>query len=378
MIAPILTAGFFLVATTGVHLASLAVAALRLRRAAPATARGFTDLPPVSLVRPLCGIDNFATDTLRSTFELNYPRYEILFCVASAKDPVIPLIELLMAGQPEADARLLIGDERASNNPKLNNVLKGWRAARYDWIVLADSNVLMPPDYLKRLFASWRADTGLVASPPIGSQPQSVWAELECAFLNTYQARWQYIADACGFGFAQGKTMLWRRADLDRAGGIEVLAREVAEDAAATKVVRDAGRKVQLVDRPFPQPLGYRTAAEVWHRQVRWARLRRASFFAISFPRRCPAACCRCSRSPLWRRHSAYRSSRPSYCSVCCGMRARPSWPPPPAGTCLLVIRLSVSCATLCCRRCFSARCKATTSSGAVTKCRSSGFTRAA
>jgi ceramide glucosyltransferase len=78
--------------------------------------------------------------------------------------------------------------------------------------------------------------------------------------------------------------MLWRRADLDRAGGIEVLAREIAEDAAATKVVREAGRKVQLVDRPFPQPLGYRTAAEVWHRQERWSRLRRASFLAYFLP----------------------------------------------------------------------------------------------
>ena len=113
---------------------------------------------------------------------------------------------------------------------------------------------------------------------------EGFWAELECAFLNTYQARWQYIADAFGFGFAQGKTMLWRRADLERAGGIEALANEVAEDAAATKVVRGAGLKVQLVDRPFPQPLGYRTAAEVWHRQVRWARLRRASFFAYFLP----------------------------------------------------------------------------------------------
>ena len=142
----------------------------------------------------------------------------------------------------------------------------------------------MPRDYIERLFASWRTDTGLVASPPIGSQPEGFWAELECAFLNTYQARWQYIADAFGFGFAQGKTMLWRRADLERAGGIEALANEVAEDAAATKVVRGAGLKVRLVDRPFPQPLGHRTAAEVWHRQVRWARLRRASFFAYFLP----------------------------------------------------------------------------------------------
>ena len=86
-------------------------------------------------------------------------------------DPVIPLIESLMAEQPAADARLLVGDERVNNNPKLNNVLKGWHAARHEWIVLADSNVLMPTDYLERLFASWRSDTGLVASPPIGSQP---------------------------------------------------------------------------------------------------------------------------------------------------------------------------------------------------------------
>jgi ceramide glucosyltransferase len=284
MTAPILAAAFFLIATTCVHVASIAIAALRLRRSAAGDSQPFQKLPPVSLVRPLCGIDNYATDTLRSTFALDYPRYEILFCVASAKDPVIPLIETLLTSEPEADAKLLVGDERVNNNPKLNNVLKGWWAAKYDWIVLADSNVLMPRDYLERLFASWRADTGLVASPPIGSQPQGLWAELECAFLNTYQARWQFIADAFGFGFAQGKTMLWRRADLERAGGIETLAKEVAEDAAATKIVRGAGLKVRLVDRPFAQPLGYRTAAEVWHRQVRWARLRRASFLAYFLP----------------------------------------------------------------------------------------------
>ena len=284
MTAPILAAAFFLTATTIAHAASIVVAAFRLRRGGHGDAPPFQQLPPVSLVRPLCGIDNFAADTLRSTFELDYPRCEILFCVASAKDPVVTLIGALMADQPAADARLLVGDERVSNNPKLNNVLKGWRAAKHDWIIIADSNVLMPRDYIERLFASWRTDTGLVASPPIGSQPDGFWAELECAFLNTYQARWQYIADAFGFGFAQGKTMLWRRADLERAGGIEALANEVAEDAAATKVVRGAGLKVQLVDRPFPQPLGHRTAAEVWNRQVRWARLRRASFFAYFLP----------------------------------------------------------------------------------------------
>jgi len=142
----------------------------------------------------------------------------------------------------------------------------------------------MPCDYIRRLFASWRADTGLVASPPIGSHPRGFWAEIECAFLNTYQARWQYIVDSFGSGFAQGKTMLWRHADLERAGGIEALGKEVAEDAAATKIVRGAGLKVRLVDRPLAQPLGRRKAVEVWNRQLRWARLRRASFFIYFLP----------------------------------------------------------------------------------------------
>lgn len=284
MTAPILAAATFCIATTTIHIASIVIAAVRLRRNAPDERLCRKNLPPVSLVRPLCGIDNYAADTLASTFALDYPRCEILFCVASAKDPVVPFIEAMMAEHAGAGAKLLIGDDRVSLNPKLNNVLKGWRAASHDWIVLADSNVLMPHDYIERLFASWRADTGLVASPPIGSQPRGMWAELECAFLNTYQARWQYIADSFGFGFAQGKTMLWRRADLERAGGIKALANEVAEDAASTKIVRNAGLKVRLVDRPFVQPLGYRSAAEVWHRQLRWARLRRASFFLYFLP----------------------------------------------------------------------------------------------
>jgi ceramide glucosyltransferase len=281
MSIPILAAAIFSTLFVAVQIASVAIAIARLQRKAPPLLGNY---PPVSLVRPLCGIDNYAIETLRSTFELDYPGCEILFCVAETIDPVLPLIKDLMAAYPAVEARLLIGEDRVSANPKLNNVIKGWRAARHDWVIIADSNVLMPRDYIQRLFASWRADTGLVASPPIGSRPRGFWAEIECAFLNTYQARWQYIVDSFGRGFAQGKTMLWRRADLERAGGIEALGKEVAEDAAATKIVRGAGLRVRLVDRPLAQPLGRRKANEVWNRQLRWARLRRASFFIYFLP----------------------------------------------------------------------------------------------
>jgi ceramide glucosyltransferase len=283
MTALILALATFCIIAVAGQILSIAIALFRFRRT-PRSAPSEQQLPPVSLVRPLCGLDNYAVDTLRSTFDLDYPHYEILFCVASAKDPVVPLVEALMARHSQANARLLVGDDRVSSNPKLNNVVKGWHAARHDWVVLADSNVLMPRDYLQQLFASWHDDTGLVASPPVGCCPEGLWAELECAFLNTYQARWQYVIDTLGHGFAQGKTMLWRKADLDSAGGIAALGKEVAEDAASTKIVRAAGLRVRLVDRPFVQPLGRRGAAEVWNRQVRWARLRRASFLLYFLP----------------------------------------------------------------------------------------------
>ncbi|MGQ4274823.1 glycosyltransferase [Terrihabitans sp. B22-R8] len=239
---------------------------------------------PVSVVVPLRGIETFSRDTLNAAFGLDYPDYELIFCVARADDPIIGLVERAIAANPGVPARILTGDDPISANPKLNNCVKGWDAARHDWIVLADSNVLMPPDYIQRLMASWRADTGLVCSPPLGSQPQNFWAEVECTFLNTLQARWQYTAESLGIGFAQGKSMLWRRALLEAHGGIRALAADIAEDAAATKIVRRAGFRVHLADTAFEQPLGARSARQVWLRQLRWARLRRVTFAPVYAP----------------------------------------------------------------------------------------------
>ena len=161
--------------------------------------------PGVSLVRPICGLENHIEETLESAFHLDYPRYEIIFCAAAASDSACALVRRLIADHPHVPARLLIGNDAISANPKLNNVCKGWRAAAHDWIVIADSNVLMPRDYIERLLAAWRTDTGLVCSPPVGCRPDGFWAELECAFLNTYQARWQYVADSDRPRFCPGQ-----------------------------------------------------------------------------------------------------------------------------------------------------------------------------
>lgn len=275
-------AALFCALATMFHLATVAIAAIRCRR--KPVADSAAPAPAVSLLRPVCDVDAHERETLESSFRLDYPNYEILFCAAREDDPAVPLVEALIAANRQVPARLLVGDDCGSVNPKLNNLVKGWDAAQYQWVVMADSNLLLPPDYLQRLMARWRDDTGAVCSMPIGSRPANFWAELECAFLNTLQARFQYVAEALGQGFAQGKTMLFRRDLIDAAGGLRMLTAETAEDAATTKIVRAAGLSVHLVDGPFEQPLGRRRAGEVWARQLRWARLRRVSFVWLFVP----------------------------------------------------------------------------------------------
>ncbi|MDB5650950.1 MAG: ceramide glucosyltransferase [Hyphomicrobiales bacterium] len=277
----VVCAGFAVLALA-IHLASHLLVAWHFwgrGRRAPAQ----MNMPDVALVRPLCGVETFSAATLAASFALTYPRYELIFCVADARDPIIPMVEATMAQHPSVRARLLIGEERTSGNPKLDNMAKGFRAASAEIVVFADSNLLVPRDYLQRIMATWERDTGAVSAPPIGAAPNGAWSEIECSLLNSYAARWQYAVDALGFGFAQGKTLAFRRADLGH-GGFQAMGAEPAEDAAATKWVRARGARVRLVSPPFPQPIGRRRAREVWARHLRWARLRRVTFPLLFAP----------------------------------------------------------------------------------------------
>ncbi|MCB8748887.1 ceramide glucosyltransferase [Rhodoferax sp. U2-2l] len=278
MTLTVLLAGFFC-AVVGLHAVSCALVVWRLRGSDPSQVAA--NHPPLSVIRPVCGLDPYLDETLASSFSDLAGACEVIFCVAQPDDPAIPVIRRLIAAHPEAAAQLLIGIDVISGNPKLNNVAKGWAAARHDAIVIIDSNVLLPRDYVQTLFASWRPDTGLVTSPPVGIRAEGLWAKVESAFLNTYQDRWQMASDQLGNGFAQGKVLFWRRHVLEAAGGLAALGRDLAEDVASTKVVRAAGLKVRVVRRPFPQPLGRRSFGEVWSRQLRWARVRRDGFPAL-------------------------------------------------------------------------------------------------
>lgn len=262
----------------GLHLATTLLAARRHLRHSPKMRRNW---PSVTLLRPVRGIDPFDLETLDSSFHLDWPDYEVIFCAADADDPACPAIRAMIARYPQMRARLLIGEDRLTRNPKLNNMIKGWQAARGTFVVMADANLLLPPDYLHRAFAVWDQGCELVTSPPAGTRPGNVWGAVECAFLNGFQGRWQLAADSVGLGFAQGKTLMVRKAWLDQQGGLPALGRNMAEDVAFTRLVRETGAHVRLTTRMFDQPVGARSAQAVWARQLRWSRVRRDGFAGL-------------------------------------------------------------------------------------------------
>src|ERR1700738_4281289 len=124
MNAIVILAALFVAVMSALHVVSLIVASLRFRKLdqrAPLPANP----PLISILRPVRGLENDLEETLTSGFLLSYPNYELIFCCAQENDPVIALVEQLMAAHPHIKARLLVGDDRVSINPKLNNLVKG-------------------------------------------------------------------------------------------------------------------------------------------------------------------------------------------------------------------------------------------------------------
>lgn len=235
----------------------------------------------VSLVRPICGLEFHIEETLGSSFAQTYPDCEIIFCAARADDPAADLVRRLIELHPGVNARLLVGDDRISQNPKLNNMAKGWTNSSGEIVIFADSNLLLPPHYCAAVANAFAGgNPAVVSSPAVGDYAASFWGEVECAMLNTHAARWQFAASAIGMDFAQGKTLAFRRSAFGSDLMAE-LAREPAEDAAATKIARSMGQGLAVLAPPFVHPVGRRSMQTFWSRHVRWARLRRATFPAV-------------------------------------------------------------------------------------------------
>ena len=231
---------------------------------------------PVSVLKPLSGVDAGLSENIESFFVLDYPEFELIFSVAKQFDPAVAVVQKLINSYPEVPARLIIGDVSEGLNPKVNNMIKSYDTASYDWILISDSNVRVEPDYLRRLVAHVDNGVGLVTSVVAGSAPGGIGGWLEATFLNTFYARGMLVAKALGETCVVGKSMLLSRSVANRFGGIRNLSQYLAEDYMAGKAIEMLGLKVVIARDPIRQHIGRHSLNQFWQRHLRWGRIRKS------------------------------------------------------------------------------------------------------
>ncbi len=239
--------------------------------------RGLADFtPPVTIYKPLKGIDEGLEENLRSFFQLDYPTYQLLFCVADGDDPAISLVQRLLDEFADHDAKLIVGCPVFGLNPKVESLAAMERHRKHDTILISDSNVRVRPTYLRET-ACYLADpgVGLVTNLFAGVDEQHSGAALENLQLNGIVASGVALAANLGITCVVGKSMLMPVRVLEAIGGFASVRNLLAEDQAIGIRVRKAGYAIRLSHHVIDNVNQERSFRWFLNRHSRWFKIRR-------------------------------------------------------------------------------------------------------
>jgi ceramide glucosyltransferase len=235
---------------------------------------------PVSILKPLKGTDPGMYESLCSHCVQDYPEYEIIFGVSASDDPAVEVVERLRREFPHLPIELVICDKVLGTNRKVGNLAQMRMEARYEYLLVNDSDIRVEPDYLRRV-ASPLADpkVGLVtclyrgiASPTLGSRLESLGISTDfCAGVLTARNLEK------GIRFGLGSTLAFRAADLQAIGGFESLVDYLSDDYEIGKRIAALGREVKLSEVVVETFLPAYTLRGFLDHQLRWARCIRDS-----------------------------------------------------------------------------------------------------
>jgi ceramide glucosyltransferase len=205
-------------------------------------------LPPVSILKPLKGNEEALAANLRSFFEQDYPRFEIVFSTTSPDDPALEVARAVAAERPEVPTRFVLSNEDYGLNPKVSNLEGALRAAAHELVLQSDANVRAERGYLKKIVSELESEGGaLLSSLVVGHGERSIGAAMENLQLSAM------VAPSCCFALhffgvpcVIGKSMLFRKRDVDAVGGLVSVKDVLAEDYLLGIALQKAGRKVIL------------------------------------------------------------------------------------------------------------------------------------
>jgi ceramide glucosyltransferase len=230
--------------------------------------------PPVSILKPIRGLDRETYENYASFCRQDYPAFEILFCVSDDSDPAIPVIEELVRDFPQRGIRLLIGSEPLGASDKVNKLCRMAREAKHDIVIVSDSDVRVDPGFLRAVVAPFRdPKVGGVTCLYRGLTDGSFAADLEAIGDSTDFAPGVLVAWLLGgrsLNFMLGAVMATTKRHLAEIGGFESLVDYFCDDYELGNRIAARGYRVEL--NPFPVDIVYprETMGGAFRHQVRW------------------------------------------------------------------------------------------------------------
>ncbi len=204
--------------------------------------------PPVSLLKPLCGLDPGLEPNLESFFQQDYPAFEILMAVRDAGDPAAEVARRMMVCYPGVSAQLLVAGKSPYPNAKVHSLEKMGQAARNELLVITDSDVSVGRGYLKALAKAFEVqEVGAVTNLYRGVPGMEFWSKLEALGMSTEFMAGVIVAERVeGMRFMLGPSMAIRSRCLEAIGGFRTLADYLADDFVLGEMVSVSGFRVVL------------------------------------------------------------------------------------------------------------------------------------
>lgn len=228
--------------------------------------------PPVSILKPVRGLDPDAYENFISFCRQDYPVYEIVFCVGDRSDPVLPVIEKVIADFPQQDIRVLYGSGREATNDKVAKLARLAKEAKYEILVINDSDVRAEPQYLRTIVAP-------LADPKVGAVTCFYVSTDETTFVQKLQTIGMYsdfypgIVVAWqldGVKFALGPTIATSRARLAEFGGYEMIENRPADDLLVGRLIAEQGHEVKLLPYSVLTVADFQSLGDLFLKRLRW------------------------------------------------------------------------------------------------------------
>ena len=252
--------------------------------------------PPVTVLKPVHGLEKDLKGNLRSICLQDYPGYQVIFSAQRVDDPAIPLLyELQQEFRPER-VSVVVKNIQAGLNGKVNNLLGALTEAKHDILVVSDSDILLQPDYLKTVVAPLADPKVGAVNPLFKAVRADRWYEkLELLTMNADFMPSVVFAHVTGASnFCMGQSIAMRRATLEAIGGLESLADYLVEDYEIGRRIWESGRKMAIVPYFIEAVVDLKSLSHWWGHQVYWDQNTRAArpggFFATVFTRSVPFA----------------------------------------------------------------------------------------